>query len=131
MKVEEIVETTHLVYQNLERENIEQMLNFFTDSAVLVWGPFRFEGKGEIKRWAREFLDLFTSIHIVDRTLNIDKNRIYHKFIIEVVTLNMKKGLMPISGSYDLEGEKFSLFELNPIDSILFLDQRLYDSLRF
>jgi hypothetical protein len=131
MQVKEIVELVHYIYQMLEGKRIKAMLNSFSENAVLTWGPFEFTGKEEIAKWAGELLDLFTSIHIVDRALTVNEDKVYHEFLIEVVTLDTKKGVMPVSGNYELEREIFQRFDLKPRDSILFLEPGLYDALKF
>ena len=130
MTVEEIIENIRSIYQALEKGNLEYLLDFFSDDAVLMWGPFRFEGKMEIEKWAKKILGLFLSFHVINKGFNVSENRVYHEFAIEVVTLNMKRGLMPASGIYDFESGMFKRFEINPRDSVLFVDSRLFNSLR-
>jgi hypothetical protein len=115
----------------LEKHQIDAMLESFSENAVLTWGPFEYKGKQEIKKWVTELLDLFTSIHIVDRVINVKASRVYHEFLIEIVTRDHKKGLMPVTGNYELKGVQIHHFSLIPRDSILFLDSRTYDALKF
>jgi hypothetical protein len=131
MPANSLVEYIHNLYLMLEKRQIDAILESFSENSVLKWGPFEYKGKQEIKKWVEEFLDLFTSMHIVERAININADTVHHNFLIEVITLDKKRGIMPVSGIYTFEGDRFQRFDLTPQDSILYLDSRLYTGLKF
>jgi len=105
--------TVQTAYRAIALGHIEEMLNLCLSDATLTWGPFEFKGKVEIQKWAKELLTLFFSFNFIEVNLSISENEVKHNFLIETINKDMSKGLIPATGTYHFEGEKFKTLVIN------------------
>ena len=95
----------HKFYFALMRNDLSELLSFLSEDSVLWWGPYRFQGKEEIKRWASELREMFPLLFIKEKSLRVEGDHVVHEFLIESVTRDEQRGWLPCVGIYDLNDD--------------------------
>lgn len=113
---EEIIGNIRAAYRALARGNVEVLLDLCSDGATLTWGPFKFEGKTCIEKWARELLQAFTSIGFVEKSIAVKGSEVKHQYFMSTVNQDLSKGVIEAMASYKLEGRKIKDLKIDLLD---------------
>lgn len=106
MYAEDNKATIRSFYKALTAKDVDKTLSFFTDDAVLIWGPFTFRGKEEVKRWLIELGELALSLQFGEKSLIAQGNVVTNEFFMSLLTHDDKRGLIPGTSVYELNGGK-------------------------
>ena len=90
----------------LMNNNLSELLRLFSRDPVVSWGPYRFQGKEEIRRWASELGEMFPELFISEKLMEIEGDQARHEFLIESVTRDGRRAWLPCVGTYELEGRR-------------------------
>lgn len=104
---EDIKGIVRTAFKAIALGNVEEMLNLCLDETTLNWGPFKFKGKAEIRKWAKDLSNLFASFSFVETKLTVSEDEAAHAFLIETINKDMSKGMVPATGMYTLKEGKF------------------------
>ena len=100
-------------YKALSNKDVSEALSFFTDDAVLVWGPFTFRGREEIRRWMVELGELASSLQFGEKSLAAQGNVITNEFFMGLLTNDGEKGLIPGTGIFEFKGGKIQQIRIS------------------
>lgn len=100
-------------YNSLMDGNIENLISLCTEDAILNWGPYKFEGREEIRTWATELRLLFPKLKIKEVRLFVRENNIAHKFILNVTTPDGRNGWIPCEGVYKFKNSSIDNIKIN------------------
>ena len=94
-------------YDALMNKDLEGLLSFCTEDAILMWASFTFKGREEIKRWAMEFGEHFTKLTLENISIVQAKDYTIHRFNITITLPDERKGWAPGVGRYEFKNGKF------------------------
>lgn len=110
MSEEEIMASIRGFCDALMRRDVEKALSLCTEDAALLWGPFVFEGRREIKRWMTGLGELFPKLKLRDkslrRPLRVKGNRATHDLVIEIILPDSQMARMPGFAVYEFRHRK-------------------------
>lgn len=106
MYAEDNKATIRSFYKALTAKDVDKTLSFFTDDAVLIWGPFTFRGKEEVKRWLIELGELALSLQFGEKSFATQGNMVTNEFFLGLLTYDGKKGLIPGTSIYEFKNGK-------------------------
>jgi len=109
----EIIGNIREAYRALARGDVEVFLDMCSDDVTLAWGPFKFEGKPCVERWARELLQSFTSIGFVEKSITVKGDEVKHEYFMSTVNQDMSRGVIEAVAGYRLEGGKIRDLKIN------------------
>jgi hypothetical protein len=81
--------------------DVEQILSFFLDDATLVWGPFKFEGKREIEKWAKGLFEIFPKLNLRNKGVNFQGSNVIQNLILEIMLPNSSIARIPCVVNYE------------------------------
>jgi len=99
-------------HRALITNNVDEALSYFTDDAVLIWGPFTFQGKEEIRRWVIELGEMARNLQFGEKSFVIQGNRVTIEFFMGLLTYDGKRGLIPGTGVYEFKNGKFQQIKI-------------------
>ena len=100
------------VYEALACSDVERMLSFYKEDATVEWASFKFKGKNEIKRWAAELRQMFHDLKFRLGPLEVLESNASNKLVMEVTTLDGRKGWMPGESKIRFKDGKVQFFQL-------------------
>lgn len=107
------------VYDDLSKGNIERMLNFFSEDAVLEWGPFVFKGKENVRKWSIDLRQMFPQLSFKLNEPRIQGNTASHSFIIGITTPNGRRGLIRVMADYEFDNKKIKHAKIDILEGDL------------
>lgn len=93
-------------YKALIGKDVEGALSFYADDATLVWGPYTFKGREEIRKWATEVTQQFEKLFVMETGLTVEGNKATHGFVIQITTSDGFRGRLPGIGVYEFRDGK-------------------------
>ena len=85
------------------KNDLAELLNLFGREPVVSWGPYRFRGEEEIRRWVSELREIFPVLFIKEKLMEVKENQVRHEFLIESVTKDGQRTWLPCVGIYNLD----------------------------
>ena len=89
--------------QALAGRNLERVFSLMTDSATLSWGPYGFNDRKAIIRWAGELYELFPFMSIQSKSLNVNGPTVRQELVIAFLTSEKQRGWLPCVAEYGFE----------------------------
>jgi len=123
MREGEVEEVIRDAYRALVRGDVDRMLSFCTDDVTLDWGPFTFEGEEEVRQWEEELRRMFPEIGILETRLEVHGSTAVHEFIIEVTTPEGRRGILPVTGNYDVKDGKIQRISITLLRGALIVSE--------
>lgn len=121
---EEFKASIQAFYDALMSKDPDGVLSLCTEDAVLGWGPYSFEGKEEIKRWATELGLHFAWFRLENVSVAQEKDSVVHRFNIRVTMPNGQRGWLPVEGKYEFEKGRFRRIWINPSRGYILIKRR-------
>ncbi len=87
----------------LMKNDLVELLNLFGKDPVVSWGPYRFRGEDEIRRWVSELREMFPVLFIKEKSMEMKGNQVRHEFLIDSMTKDGRRAWLPCVGLYDLD----------------------------
>ena len=104
-------------WENLVKNELEKALSYFIDDAIVIWGPYKFNGKAEIgKKWMEEFMLYFDISNIFERKLILEGKSATHEITIHFRMTYGSRGELPLLARYEFEDQKIKQLEVTPSD---------------
>lgn len=96
----------HTFNRMLVEKNVTAMLSCCSEDVILSWAHFTFEGRKEVKRWAKELYLMFPALEIHEESLLIGRNVARQVFFLTITTQSNRKGMLPIVATYRFRDDK-------------------------
>ncbi|MDQ1280405.1 MAG: Nuclear transport factor 2 family protein [Thermoproteota archaeon] len=93
-------------YKALSNKDVGKALSFITDDAILVWGPFTFRGREEIRKWMVELGELAIGLQFGEKSLAAQGSMITSEFFMGILTNDGERGLIPCNGLFEFKSGK-------------------------
>jgi hypothetical protein len=106
----------------LEARDARPMLSFCSDDVSLRWGPHLFEGKDEIKEWAKKLRRVFREVGISETNLAITENSAVLEFIMHVA-VGERMGEIKGTCKYDFANSKIQHIQVMLSPGVLFFSE--------
>jgi len=119
MSETEIRESVYGFYQALTLRNLDKIQSILSDQALLSWGPYDFEGKEKILKWAEELLELFPFLSFKEKNLEVDGSEAKHEFMIAFLTAKGRKGWLPCEATYTFKDGKIHQVKIKLLHGFL------------
>ena len=116
IKIKEII---HSFCQALTVKNQTKLESLLEDQVILNWGPYEFNGKDHILKWANELHELFPFMAFKEKSLKVTETSAKHEFMIAFMTPQGQKGWLPCEGSYEFKGNRITNINVNLLHGFL------------
>jgi hypothetical protein len=100
-------------YQSLTSKNIDNLQKFFTNEAILSWGPYKFVGKENILSWAKELWELFPILTIQEKSIEVYGTMVKHEFVLAFTTQEGRNGWLPCESLYKFKNDEIFQLDIN------------------
>ncbi|MDQ1280313.1 MAG: Nuclear transport factor 2 family protein [Thermoproteota archaeon] len=107
------------IYDNLSKGNIDRMLSFFSEDAVLEWGPFTFKGRDDLKKWSLDLRQMFPQISFKLNEPKVQENKASHGFVISITASNGRRGLIHVLAQYEFENSRIKHAKIDILEGTL------------
>ena len=81
-------------FSTLNNNNVDRIGSLCDEDVILNWGPYIFEGKEQLTRWAKEFFTKFSCIKYKETDFKLEGNTAREKMILEITTQRGQKGVI-------------------------------------
>jgi hypothetical protein len=108
---EKTLEIIRSAYTALLSGDIDGMLSHCTNDVTLNWGPFTFEGRSELRRWAEELREMFPTMRIRETKLMVQGSKASHDFLILFRAPNGQQGRLEIRAEYTLKNQQIQYIQ--------------------
>lgn len=107
------------VYNDLSNGNIDRMLSFFSEDAVLEWGPFTFKGRDGLRKWSLDLRQMFPQISFKLSEPRIQRNTASHGFVIGVTAPSGRRGLIHVIAEYEFDNSRIRHVRIDILEGTL------------
>jgi hypothetical protein len=116
-------------WDGLYKRESERAISHFEDDAILIWGPYKFEGKDEIReKWMEEFFKNFNINNIIEKNIALDEMGATHEFVLDLKMIYNARGELSMLAKYDFKDEKIKKLEVEIYDGHVIIKR---DDLKF
>lgn len=123
-KVENYKKQVYNFLTALGNKDWEKFQAILSENAVLMWGPYIFNNREQILKWAKELHELFPTLGFQEKSLEVSGTTVKHDFIIVFISSNDQKGLLPCSGIYSFKDSVITEIKISLLPGVLAVEKK-------
>lgn len=106
-------------YRTVAQGDAQKAMEYCTEEVTLTWGAFKFNGKEALKHWVKELRQSFRGIVFVEKQILVGSDKVTHLFVFRIVTPMGGIGLMPATGTYLFQKDRFQQLDIKLQDGVI------------